>query len=332
MTEMPGAERKWFGAPLLFDPAQGETIIPPAGEGAGYWAGAPSVLYDRDTARFYLSYRLRKPRPVRGGECYIAESRDGLSFHTIWGSTKEAFDSPSVERFSLTRGRNGKWLLYPSYVDPADNRWRIDMIVADSPAAFDPAQRQKVFTASDVGAQGVKDPWVMVVNGLYTMLISYAVSMEVATGHQAQMHATADIYNTGLTLSSTALAVSGDGRNYVWEGDIFPPRAGGWDAYAARLGCLVPTAQGWLGYYDGAAAVEGNYEERTGLVQSWDLRHFHRLSTQGPMLVSPWGSGSLRYLDAVVFDDEIYFYYEMCRPDGAHELRLNRVKRERSEG
>jgi hypothetical protein len=321
-------ERKWFGVPLVFDPAEGQTVILPAAEGEGNWAGAPSVLYDADSARFYLSYRVRKPRPVRGGETYIAESADGLSFRTIWSATKESFGSPSVERFSLTRALDGKWLLYPSYVDPADDRWRIDVIEADGPGAFDPAQRRKVFTAGDVGVEGVKDPWVMVSNGLYYMLISYAVSLaDIPSAERAGMHATGDIYNTGLTLSASALAVSGDGRNYEWLGDVFSPRAGAWDAYAARLGCLVPTANGWQGFYDGSADVSGNYEERTGLVQSWDLRHFYRLTHDGPRLVSPHGRGSLRYLDAVVFDDEIWFYYEYARADGSHELRLNRVKR-----
>lgn len=328
MTVVSGAECKCYGAPPRFDPREGQTVVAPPGEGPGHWAGAPSVVYEAGASRFFLCYRLRKPRPVRGGECYIAESDDGVSFRTIWGAKKEEFDSPSVERFCLTRALDGKWLLYASYVDPADNRWCIDLIEADSPSGFDASGRRKLLRAGEVGVQGVKDPWVMIVNGLYYMLISYAVPLEVPSGEdRARMHATADIYNTGLTLSSTALAVSGDGREYEWLGDLFSPRAGAWDAYAARLGCLVPTASGWVGYYDGAASVEENYEERTGLVQSWDLRSFYRLSYGVPSLVSPHGSGSLRYVDAVVFDDEIRFYYECCRPDGSHELRMNRLER-----
>jgi hypothetical protein len=179
-----------------------------------------------------------------------------------------------------------------------------------------------------VGVQGVKDPWVMNVNGLYYMLISYAMTLEdLDESQREEMHASADIYKTGLTLSSSALAVSGDGLTFDWQGDVFAPRPGGWDAYAARLGCLVPVQEGWVGYYDGGASVEENYEERTGLVQTWDLRHFYRVSTTGPSLVSPEGSGCLRYIDAVVFADVIYFYYEYAREDGSHELRLKRVAR-----
>ncbi len=38
------------------------------------------------------------------------------------------------------------------------------------------------------------------------------------------------------------------------------------------------------------------------------------------MIVSPHGSGSPGYVDAVVLDDEVLYYDEYCRPDGSHEL------------
>ena len=319
---------KEFGRSWLFDPAEGVTIIEPAGTGDGHWAGAPSVIHDPETARYYMTYRVRKPQPVRGGECYIAASEDGVHFETIWSATKEDFDSPSVERFCLAKAPDGSWLLYPSYVDHADNRWRIDVIQADDPSSFDVGRRQKVLTGPQVGVEGVKDPWVIKLNGFYYMLISYATQLDSLTPEERdRMHATADIYNTGLTLSSTAMAVSHDGLTYQWLGDVFPPRPDAWDAYAARIGCLIATEHGWIGFYDGGASVEGNYEERTGLVQSWDLRHFQRLSFDGPLLVSPHGTGSLRYIDAVPLDDEILLYYEYCRADGSHELRMNRLPR-----
>jgi hypothetical protein len=322
------ATSREFGRSWLFDPTEGVTIVSPAGTGSGNWAGAPGVIYDPESARFYLSYRVRKPQPIRGGECYVAASEDGVHFDVIWSATKGDFGSPSVERFGIAKAPDGSWLLYPSYVDPADNRWRIDVIQADHPSAFDVGKRQKVFTAAELGVEGVKDPWVMRLNGFYYMLISYAIRMEQLSADQEQrMHATADIYNTGLTLSSSAMAVSQDGLTYEWLGDVFPPRAGAWDGYAARLGCVIATDYGWIGYYDGSASVEGNYEERTGLAQSWDLRHFQRLTFDGPALVSPHASGCLRYIDAVPLEDEILLYYEYCRADGSHELRMNRLPR-----
>ena len=35
----------------------------------------------------------------------------------------------------------------------------------------------------------------------------------------------------------------------------------------------------------------------------------------------PYGSGSLRYIDVVPFENELFYYYEMVRADGSHELK-----------
>lgn len=316
---------KHYGASLVFDPREGETVIAPAGPGTGNWAGAPSVLYDGEAGRFYLSYRVRRPRPIRGGVAHIAQSDDGISFETVWTVTKEDLGTSSMERFALTKDPNGRWLLYLSYVDPSGSRWCIDVVAADKPSQFDVSERQPLLRADQVGVEGVKDPWVMVLGGTYYMLVSYAARVDVARSDLDRRHATADIYNTGLTLSCTGLALSHDGLHYEWAGDVLMPREGAWDAYASRLGCLVPTDYGWFGYYDGAASVEGNYEERTGLVHGGDLRTFHRLSLDGPSLVSPVGSGGLRYADVLFCDGETRVYYECCREDGSHELRMNRL-------
>ena len=115
-------ERKCYGAPLIFNPNEGRTIIEPPAAGRGNWAGAPSVLFDAHTSSFYLYYRVRRPRPVRGGECYIAESKNGINFHPIWRLTKEDLNSPSLERACLTKTLDDKWLLYIScllYTSPS---------------------------------------------------------------------------------------------------------------------------------------------------------------------------------------------------------------------
>src|SRR5262245_19140843 len=94
--------QKWYGLPLAFDPGEGETVIEPPGTGQGWWAGACSAAVDADAGRFYLSYRLRKPRELgRGVECRVAESEDGVQLRDIWRMGKEALASPSVERSAL---------------------------------------------------------------------------------------------------------------------------------------------------------------------------------------------------------------------------------------
>jgi hypothetical protein len=58
---------------------------------------------------------------------------------------------------------------------------------------------------------------------------------------------------------------------------------------------------------------------------SGDLWTWRRVSTEGPWVVSPYASGSVRYVDAMILNGEWWIYYEMTRPDGAHEMRLARL-------
>lgn len=85
---MGGQEKKNVGILPLFDPQKGTTVLEPTSKGSGYWVGAPSVIYDEEVSEFYLYYRVREPRPIRGGECYIAASEDGEQFTDIWRAEK----------------------------------------------------------------------------------------------------------------------------------------------------------------------------------------------------------------------------------------------------
>jgi len=321
-THTPQANRV-FGVPPLFDPAAGTTVIAPLGSGNGWWAGAPSGLWTGD--RFYLSYRLRRPQPERGGETHVAVSSDGERFETIWTGTKEQFDTPSIERCALARTDDGTWRLYVSYVDGATDKWRIDLIEASSPDAFDPARRVPILTAEEIGAEGVKDPWVCRIGGAWLMIASFATSPPDCAGDHQALHGTKDIYNTGHTKSCTGIATSADGLHWQWEGGMLEPRDGMWDAYAARINSVISTPPVWVGFYDGSASVAENYEERCGIVYSTDLRRWRRGSADGPAIGPNGGPGSVRYVEAVQGSDWIRYYYEWTRPDGAHELRTSVV-------
>lgn len=321
--------RKWFGAAPLLDPATGVIIREAPGPGAGNWVGACSATYDDDTGRFYLYFRYRKPRgvePDRGFKCCIAESADGVDFADIWSATKDQFGTTSMERASLFKSPEGIWRLYISYVDPADSRWRIDVMEADSPSGFDPARRTKVLTASQVGLEGVKDPYVVLIGRKYHMLISYAaVTPDGASAGAEKLHGTSDAYNTGLVKSYTGLATSNDGLNFEWQGCALDVGTG-WDAYESRVTSVVYVPPVFNAFYDGTPNVEGNYEEKTGLAVGMDLHSFDRITPDGPAIVSPHASGALRYVDAVQMDGHIFYYYEMARPDGAHDLMVSVVE------
>ncbi|GIX07253.1 MAG: hypothetical protein KatS3mg115_1656 [Candidatus Poribacteria bacterium] len=310
------AGKSWAVLPP-FDPTEGTVLREPEGSGPGYWVGAPTVSYD--DGLFYLCYRVRRPRPDRGVESRIAVSEDGVRFEDLFVLHKSALGSESVERCCLYRTDDGLWHYVVSYVDPEDRRWRTDRLWAERPDGFEPSRREPVFTGPRIGVEGVKDPNVYRIGGLYWMLLSYAPRPPRLP---EEAHATGDIYNTGVTKSHTGLATSSDGVRWVWEGDILSPPEEGWDAYAARLGTLIYLPPVFLGLYDGSRSVEENYEERCGLAISFDLRRWIRVTVEGPWVVAPGGSGSVRYVDLLPVGETLYGYYEMARPDGSHELRV----------
>lgn len=311
-------------APLRrFDPEQGEVVMEPESAGAGYWVGCPGVLYEPQRQRFLLTYRQRRPRGVgseRGWRCAIAESTDGLHFSDVWSVTKEEIGTSSMERFSLLPTPDGGYLLYISYVDPSDNRWRVDVLEASEPGAFDVSKAEPVLTAASTGTEGVKDPYALRVGPAVYLIVSFAAPKGFDDEARASAHSTADIYTSGTTTAPTGLATSIDGRDFAWHGEIMPV-GDGWDRYQTRLNSVAAVDGGFLGFYDGSADETENYEERCGVAVSFDLRSWQRLTPHEPWISSPHSTGSLRYLDTVHVDSQWWAYYEYVRPDGAHELR-----------
>lgn len=323
-------QHRVFGALTKFDPEQAHVILQPENPSPGNWIGCPGVLYEPQKKRFLMTYRQRRPRgnpaTERGWRCAVAASEDGIHFRDLWAVEKSELGTPSMERFCLSPTMEGGYQLYLSYVDPADNRWRIDVLEADSPEAFDVKTARPVLTAASTGTEGVKDPYVLRMGPAMYLFASFASAETLERGQRAQAHATADIYNTGATTHPTGLAIGLDGRTFEWKGSILGVGSG-WDRYQARLNSVAPLPGGaWVGFYDGSAGANENYEERCGLVISHDLRHWDRLTADGPWVVAPHGTGSLRYLDAVPVGDELWLYFEYARADGAHELRLSKVR------
>ncbi len=305
--------------------AGGEIVRGPVGAGKGYWVGAPGAYYDAAEKAFYLTYRIRRPRgvqPDRGGEARVARSEDGVRFEDVWSVTKDAFSSSSIERCCLRRGPKGQWRYFASYVDPADGRWCVAVLKALVVDALDPSKVERVFSATALGLEGIKDPWIFECEGVYHMIVSVAVATPKTS---AESHSTQDIYNTGQCVSATGLATSPDLDEWKWDGVVFSPEGGGWDGYCRRINSVVRQGERWLAFYDGGASERENYEEKTGLAESSDLKSWKSLTPDGPALTSPHASGSLRYMDVAVVGDTAHLFYEFAREDGSHDLRTVRV-------
>jgi hypothetical protein len=304
----------------------------PAGMGQGHWAGAPGVFYAAEERAFYVTYRIRRPRgvaPDRGGEARIARSTDLQHFDDLWSVTKDQYDSASIERSAIRKGRDGAWRYFTSFVDPADGRWCVSVLKNDDPSRFDPSGARSLFTAGQLGLEGVKDPWIFEATGVYYMLLSVAIPNPRT---REESHATLDIFNTGECVSATGLARSHDLDSWEWLGVVFTPPTSGWDAYCRRINSVIHHEGRYLAFYDGSGSHLENYEEKTGLAISADLRSWETLTALRPALTSPHGSGSLRYLEAVATGGGVWAFFEFARPDGAHDLRVARMEIDRLAG
>lgn len=318
-------------SPILdFDPKDGITILAPSQPGEGNWIGCPSVLHEPESGRFLLTYRERRPRGQgadRGWRCALASSTDGHTFEDIWSVEKGELGTASMERFALAHAPGDGYLLYVSYVDPADKRWRIDVVEADQPELLDITKARPVLTAATTGTEGVKDPVPVSLDGQVWLFVSYAAANSFTPEDSERAHALGDIYVTGATTFPTGLATSSDGLTFDWHPDVLPVGSG-WDRYQSRLTTVAEWAEGYVGVYDGSSGAHENYEERAGVAWSLNLKDWTSRTPDGPALVSPYGTGSLRYLNLVPVGDDWFAYYEYTRADGAHELRLNRFPRE----
>jgi hypothetical protein len=322
--------QKYLGELPLFNPVEGKVIFEPDDEGHGSWIGGPSVCYDSDAKKFYMNVRCRKPiGKGRGWQTRTYESSDGINFNEIWHANKEEFNSSSIERSWLMKTPENKFRLYTSYSALKDNRWRIDMMEADQPSEFNPKTRVEILGPEDIeDCEGIKDPVVINVGGMYYLFAGYGLKSEIVPWiTTTEAHSKGNCFATPYIKHPSGMAVSPDGIHFQWKGKILEGGPGFWDQRVNRVSLVLYVAPIFYVFYDGRHGINDAYQGRTGYYISTDLEHFQKVTVDQPVLESPFGTGGLRYLDAVVFDDKIYYYYEFNREDESHELRLSIVKR-----
>ncbi len=285
----------------------------------GYWVGAPGVYYDAESRTVYLYYRLRRPRGSgRGYEARIAKSADGVTFHDVWRVTQEQLDSPSIERGALTH-HHGLWTLYLSYVNGDTHQWQIDRLVGDQVETLNVQARCTELDTSMIGGHAVKDPLLVPMGPLSFLYVSYAPTDLVDLGDSlGDLHASNDVFTTGRVHSHTGLAISVGGEPHNWVGEVLGSSPTGWDSLVSRISGLVKMGSLYLAFYDGAADVEENYEERVGLALTADLKTFYKIPAEGPWIQSQYGS--LRYVAPVHTEEGLILYYEARTASGAHIL------------
>lgn len=287
---------------LLPDPDRAAVAVLPPVTGEGHWAGAPSAVAGGEW--IHLAYRLRRPvGEGRGYAVVIARSRDGERFETLATITREEMDAESLERPALVRLPQGRWRLYLSCATPGTKHWRVEVLEADDPAAFDPGARRIVLPGAP--KTGVKDPVIVRRGGVWHLW---------ASCHPLDDPDEAD-------QMVTDYATSADGLEWTWQGTALSGRPGQWDARGTRISSVRFDGDRVLAFYDGRASAAENYEERTGVAMGAEPG---ALTPYGdaPAAASPHRGGGLRYLDLVDLPaGGTRLYYEYTRADGTHELR-----------
>jgi hypothetical protein len=277
--------------------ADAELVAAPEDPRPGSWAGGPSAQFVDGT--WWLAWRLRRPvGEGRGFANVVGRSADGVHFTPVATVRRESFACDSLERPALVRTPEGRWRLYVSCATPGTKHWRVDLLEAATPEELAEAPARTVLASGPVPGSAVKDP---------------VIRHDGARWHLwASVHPLDDPDATDRM--TTEHAVSADGVAWTWAGTSLTGTPGGWDARGVRF----TTVLDGFALYDGRASAAENWEERTGVAvrdgDGWTAL------PGGPHLQGP--DGGLRYADAVQLPGgDVRWFYEITRPDGAHELR-----------
>jgi hypothetical protein len=283
--------------PSLDDP---QVVVAAPGSGPGNWSGAASAVLVDDVT--YLAYRVRRPLPDgRGISTVVARSRDGLVFEPVCEVYRDAFGAESFERPVVLRRPDGGWRLYLSCATPGSKHWWVEALDADRPEDLPTGRRTVVVPGSaDVA---VKDPVITLRDGEWEMWLCEHPLTE--PGHEDRM--------------TTAYLTSSDGLSWTRHGTVLEPTPGTWDARGARV-TTVLSHDPLVVLYDGRPTAEDNWHEITSVARGDATGQLHA-DPDAPVLRSNDSDGALRYATAVQHPDgSTRFYFELARPDGAHDL------------
>lgn len=298
---------------------QYDVILEPDRNEPDWWAGAPSVVRDRQGV-FWLACRMRTadaPLGLRGYEIRILRSEDGIHFRKVHSIRREDVPIPGFERPALILDPHsdacrlyacGPWRSGPWTIIKFDD--------ASDPTRIAPASARPVIAPRasrgprDVRVDGYKDPVILHAGGLYHCYVIGTLRTE-------------RLYHFS-SPDGVQWEPVGDGNDSVMALD-------GWHDYFIRPASVLPLGVGYLFVYEGSNVkwTDPVYNIATGLGFTFDLNRVQDLTPDAPLLVSTTpgdGFATWRYSHWMWVNNELWAYAEAARPNRTNEIRLFRLK------
>ena len=278
----------------LLSPSRAEIVLMPESQGKGSWVGAPAASYSENEDCFYLLTRFRK-EGIRGYKIILYRTEDGLNLKKMITLEANSLGARSIERGALQY--TGKiWRFYLSYEGLKDKRWKLAVAQKENIPTVRADDFKVILEGDNINVNWVKDP-VLFQNMLF-------VHTKELSGKATYL---VEKVKNGWQKTK---ALSGEHR---------------WDRYCPRITSIIESKDGFFAFYDGASTIKENQEEKLGLAYGKTLKRFKGLTPQGPVIVSPEGSGSIRYAEVKEARQKFYIWYESCSKDWSHQLRFRTV-------
>lgn len=342
----------------LVDQQRARVIVPPNQPSAGFWFGGGNVVADGDA--LWLTGRYRDfgdsttgvAAGRRGIECTLLRSTDGgQSFTKVRSWTKadlsKSAEVLSIEGTALHRRPDGSWELfvsteknipypaeYKEYQKPGTGVWSIDRMRGPSPDRIEPADLSTVLASEDPEHLHLKDP-VIYSSDESTSLIFCVHPMSWTSSNTGM--ATRPAESTAFSPPTWQLVSRGN----VW--DIAVTRVTSRLA-VPRYGALSEIDPVDVLFYDGAEGLRPvpenpnanrrprgySCEELGGAFWSpaGEPTDARRISEMKPLFLSPFGTGSSRYVSAIPFRGGIYATWQQAQADGSQPLVSNFLSKE----
>ena len=341
-------------AEALVDQEAARVLVEPAVRSEGYWFGGGDLVRDSHGC-YWLCGRYRNHGDSRTGvgagerglELAVFRSDSPLGpFEKALSFSKQDLSVTghpvvSIEGASLHLTEMGVELFvstekakpYPdaihAFQKPGTGYWDIDVMSAETVGELDPSRLRPAIGSETPATLHVKDPVAFALPGEeeHTALVFCSHPFTWASS------------NTGL-----AVREAGESKFQIENFELMP-RGAVWDVAATRvtdrlavppLGVLADVPPLSLYFYDGAECLRRldeseqavsrprgySCEELGGLAVGYDetFPSIRRLTVDGPLFVSPHGTGCSRYVSTLVTGDGILATWQQSQDDLSQPL------------